>query len=255
MALEDDGLAEHGQGPGMARVGGHHGARRLARARVVADPGVDAREVDAGVGVAALRGRGQALDGFGELSLRGQQAVPGRPTPPGPSARCARRSPMSRAGLVGLADEDERLGQARPRAPIARVRLLEGEAQLLLRLVEAIHVAQQLAVVLAHGRAIGVELQGAAVGPGGRGEAPGAIGERGHRGLREGIARIRLRDRRRLRGRALERDVLRAQDDLHALVELHAVARVGQARLVELASASRSAHVAEALERAPPAPA
>ncbi len=86
------------------------------------------------------------------------------------------------------------------------------------------------------------------VGPRRGGEAARTVGQRGHRGLGEGVPRIRLRDGHRLRGGPLERDVLRAEDDLHPLVELHAVARVGQAGLVEHASAPRSADVAEALE-------
>src|SRR5207245_8303911 len=114
-----------------------------ARACVIAKPKLETRQLDARIGVAHLCRRAEALRRLLEPALGGEEptlraeGVGVR----GPDAKGVGDEPRR---LVVLAEPDERLRQAGSRPRVLGVRLLESEAQLLLRVLQPVHVPPQL---------------------------------------------------------------------------------------------------------------
>ena len=114
--------------------------------------------------------------------------------------------------------------------------------------LEAPHVAQQGAVVLADHRAVRIEGERPLESLLGQVEVAAPVGHRRHHEVREGAARVERQEARDLADRRLDGGTGHALQDFEALVDRDQPARVGQAGLVDRPRPSAARRVAEAAQ-------
>ena len=153
-----------------------------------------------------------------------------------------------RLGFLDFPFRDERFGQIHARSRIVRRRLLERNAQLTLGIDVLLELPQQLPVVLAHARAIGIELQGSRECSRGHRERAVAVRQDRKCAERERVLGIEACDRPHVLDCARNRGALCGGGQLEAIVILDMRARIGQPRIVKRAAATRPRGVAETAE-------